>query len=103
LSPLLIEELRLKNVNPHHDISKSDVFSLGMTFLELMTLKDSFECYRFGPNPAIYFDKIQERLQECETLGYSQELVMIVMNMLIEDEDSRPSFIDIYVSFKIYI
>lgn len=38
LSPELIEQLKLNNANPEHDPCKSDIFSLGMCFLEFMTL-----------------------------------------------------------------
>ena len=47
-----------------------------MTFLELMTLKNSFECYSFNlKNPKILENVIEERLIEASNNGYSADLL----------------------------
>lgn len=54
-----------------------------MTLLELMTLKNSFECYSLNlKNPKILENIIEERLIEASNNGYSEDLISIVKNML---------------------
>ncbi|CAD8046608.1 unnamed protein product [Paramecium primaurelia] len=78
LSPELIEQLKLNNINPVHNPSKSDIFSLGMTMLELKTLKSSFDCYSFNSNPPQLHGKlIEERMKESIMNGYSDDLIKI--------------------------
>ncbi|CAD8049296.1 unnamed protein product [Paramecium sonneborni] len=96
LSPELIEQLRLKNINPVHDPSKSDIFSLGMTLLEFMTLKSSFDCYSFNTNPPQLNDQlIEERLQESIMNGYSDDLIKLTKNMLQRDMHYRVGIRDV--------
>ncbi|CAD8133726.1 unnamed protein product [Paramecium octaurelia] len=96
LSPELIEQLRLNNINPVHNPSKSDVFSLGMTMLELMTLKSSFDCYSFDSNPPQLHDRIiEERLQESIMNGYSEDLIKLTKNMLHRDMNYRIGIKDV--------
>ncbi|CAD8056460.1 unnamed protein product [Paramecium sonneborni] len=102
LSPQQIDGLRQKLEIPIHDIQKSDVFSLGMTFLELMTLKDSFECYNYDLNNPYIKDQIfQERQMEIQNIGYSTELVGIVLTMLQIEEIDRPTFLELLNSNEI--
>lgn len=69
-----------------------------MTLLELMTLKNSFECYSLNlKNPKILENIIEERLIEASNNGYSEDLISIVKNMLQKDENYRVSFSDILV------
>ncbi|CAD8050470.1 unnamed protein product [Paramecium sonneborni] len=96
LSPELIEQLKLKNINPVHDPSKSDIFSLGMTMLEFMTLKSSFDCYSFNSNPPQLNDQlIEERLQESIMNGYSDDLIKLTKNMLQRNMNYRVGIRDI--------
>ncbi|CAK88217.1 unnamed protein product (macronuclear) [Paramecium tetraurelia] len=102
LSPQQMEGLKQKLEIPIHDIQKSDVFSLGMTFLELMTLKDSFECYNYDlHNPYIKEQIFQERQLEVQHIGYSTDLVRIVLTMLQYEEIDRPTFLELLNSHEV--
>ncbi|CAD8143047.1 unnamed protein product [Paramecium pentaurelia] len=96
LSPELIEQLKLNNINPVHDPSKSDIFSLGMTMLEQMTLKSSFDCYSFNSNtPQLHGKLIEERMKESIMNGFSNDLIKITKNMLHQDIHYRVGIKDI--------
>ena len=68
---------------------KTDVFSLGVTMFYLMT-------YEF---PYIYNDNDKKRIKADTFINpnkYNQQLINIVMSMLEENQNDRPSIQDIY-------
>ena len=63
LSPKLINSLDKGVLKPKHDIFKSDTFSLGMTLLEVATLKPAKACYDLNLFQ-LKEDEIESRIQE---------------------------------------
>ena len=72
---------------------KSDVFSLGMVFLEVGCLKDSLDLYDFQ-KIIINKQMLNERLTFL-TQFYSREVVNIINMMLEFDDKKRPDFIQL--------
>lgn len=63
LSPLQLQSLRNREVEPDHDKYKSDVFNLGMTILETADLAPPFYCYDF--------QKLEINLQKLEVIYFN--------------------------------
>ena len=86
LSPLLRKALMDRQFRIVHNVYKSDVFSLGLTFLTLMTLD----------YPHL-FTNVQLSREEIEalvvSLRYSEELRRVVMWMVEPEEGSRCDFV----------
>lgn len=80
-----------KNINPIYDF-KADIYSLGITMFKLMTF-----CYPISlKNRDIsinYADKIDPKI-------YNQNLINIVIMMLQEDPNKRPTCEEIYYSLE---
>ena len=90
LSPLLLSELSKGVLNPDHNPFKSDIYSLGMTILEMATLEKSRECYNFS-NYSINEQLLNSRLSSVQT-RYSSQLAQVLRRMLSYDENLRPNF-----------
>ncbi|CAG9318047.1 unnamed protein product [Blepharisma stoltei] len=69
-----------------HDPIKSDVYSLGLTFLYMASLKDLSDLTDLRNQEF----KVRERIQE---IGYSNRIKEMLTSMLIFDEDKRPDFV----------
>lgn len=86
LSPLLRKALMDRQFRVVHNVYKSDVFSLGLTFLTIMILDYPQQ-----------FTKVQLTREEIEalvvSLRYSEELRRVVMWMVEPDEGSRCDFV----------
>lgn len=90
LSPSQLANLRKGNYSgSNEDKYKNQVFSLGMTAMEAMLLRNSFECYDLNLLKVLE-PKIKERMAEVKGL-YSQNLVNLLGDMLLIDEAKRPS------------
>lgn len=77
----------------HHNKYKSDIFSLGMTMLELATLKKVYDVYDWNKFE-INFGKIAHTLDELtHDKKYSPTLVQTIRYMLNADEELRPNFL----------
>ncbi|CAG9318005.1 unnamed protein product [Blepharisma stoltei] len=76
----------LGNGVAQHDPIKSDVYSLGLTFLYMASLKDLPDLTDLRNQEF----KVRERIQE---IGYSDVIKEILTRMLIFDEDRRPDFV----------
>lgn len=104
LSPAQLTNLRKGNYSGSNENKyKNQIFSLGMTVMEAMILRNSFECYDLNLLK-ILEPKIKERAIEMRA-HYSQNLVSLVLDMLTIDEAQRPSIAQIlnYPAIKPYI
>jgi len=45
LSPILISSLQRREMNPSHNVFKSDIYSFGMTILEMCSMIESSNYY----------------------------------------------------------
>eukprot|EP01017_Pseudomicrothorax_dubius_P040086 TRINITY_DN6228_c0_g1_i1.p1 TRINITY_DN6228_c0_g1~~TRINITY_DN6228_c0_g1_i1.p1 ORF type:complete len:466 (+),score=55.72 TRINITY_DN6228_c0_g1_i1:58-1455(+) len=97
MSPNLFEgvkEMEQGAFISHHDVFKSDVFSLGMVFLEAATLSSTADCYNYS-ECKINENGIQNRLQSVVD-NYSTSLAKFIMSMLMFKESERPDFIALH-------
>ena len=93
MSPILFNSLK-KNINKtKHNCFKSDVFSLGMSMLLCATL--SFEIlYELRKNANL--NSVKEMIAEnMKSNGYSYKLILFLFEMLKDNEEKRPDFIDL--------
>lgn len=81
LSPIQLTNLRKGNYSGSNENKyKNEIFSLGMTVMEAMLLRNSFECYDLNLLK-ILEPKIKEKLLQMKGL-YSQNLITLVSDML---------------------
>ena len=80
------EILHKGNVGVRHDMYKSDVFSLGLTFLRMASLR-TIRGLNAGDQ-----GNIDGRIGE---VGYSPRMQLFLRTMLSIDEGSRPDFIEL--------
>ncbi|OMJ75761.1 hypothetical protein SteCoe_25027 [Stentor coeruleus] len=97
LSPLLrqayITFLSGSSINLQHDPFKSDVYSLGLTFLYMASLRECSDLL----NLANLMEKTRQRIDE---LNWYPNLQPILRKMLTYSESDRESFKSIYQSLK---
>eukprot|EP00825_Cyclidium_porcatum_P019734 TRINITY_DN2249_c0_g1_i3.p1 TRINITY_DN2249_c0_g1~~TRINITY_DN2249_c0_g1_i3.p1 ORF type:complete len:424 (+),score=55.34 TRINITY_DN2249_c0_g1_i3:76-1347(+) len=93
LSPQQLEALSRREMHPAANPSKSDVFSLGMTMLEVCSLFTSRSCYDFQTFK-INWVVVDQLFQTCRQ-RYSLFLMNVIQEMLNEDENQRISFLEI--------
>lgn len=94
LSPALLTALIKGDQKPTHDFWKSDIYSLGMTMLEVMTLNSCLMCYDWN-NFKVQHPMIDSLISDARS-RYSQFLCGLIKDMLLEDEPLRPCFEDIH-------
>ncbi|KRW99514.1 Protein kinase-like domain [Pseudocohnilembus persalinus] len=88
LAPELVQCIRVQEqLHTGYNFFKSDVFSAGMTILELCTLEDSGDCYDLD-NKTIKYDIVQERMIKVQE-RYSNKLVNILSKFLEPDFKQR--------------
>lgn len=78
---------------PNHDPFKSDVFCLGISFLEMITLKSSSSIFDFQKH-LIFDDEIISTINEIKEM-YSTGLGNFIQNMLYINEEKRKNFIEL--------
>lgn len=95
-SPLLNNAYRefLAGNNPgarvNHNPYKSDVYSLGLTFYSICSLRTPNGLNEYG-------DGLQEKVtKEISALSYGQPVKQILTRMLTVREEARPDFIELY-------
>ncbi|KRX04683.1 Protein kinase-like domain [Pseudocohnilembus persalinus] len=93
LSPQLMKALQNREIQPTHNQVKSDVFSLGMTMLEVCCLYTARSCYDYGQYQIIR-PVIDDLLQRSRG-RYSNFLINILSEMVLENEGQRPSFLEL--------
>lgn len=79
---------------PVHNPYKSDVWSIGLTILEMASLLSIDDCYNWD-DCTISYTVIQELLSRVQQ-KYSYELVKLIKSLLEEDENIRPDFTVLY-------
>ena len=98
LSPALMKNLKREEINPIHNVYRSDVFSLGMIILYAGLMKNPISLYDFEKYQ-IKINELKEWIEEFKG-KYSQQLTNLVQDMLIFDEDNRPDFIKLKEKLK---
>ncbi|KRW98280.1 Protein kinase-like domain [Pseudocohnilembus persalinus] len=93
ISPELMNYLKHKDQDPDYNEFKSDVWSLGMTMLEICTLNPSIQCYDYE-SFNISFQVIQNLLSRAGQF-YSFQTIARIKSLLIEDERLRPDFLQL--------
>ena len=88
MSPILYQSMLNHSFNCYHDPFKSDVYSLGISFLFIATL-DFNILMNFRNIDA--FSK-NSFIMNCLSNRYSQRFINILSSMLKEDENQRPYF-----------
>jgi serine/threonine protein kinase len=77
----------IPNGKIHHDSFKSDVFSLGLTFLSMAKLEPTIE-----PNASFVQEKVYSSV---DLITYSDAVKQMLKWMLTFDETQRPDFLSI--------
>lgn len=88
-----LKALKENEWQPNHDPFKSDVFCLGVTFLEMITLKNSNKIFEFEKH-LIFDDEIISKINEIKD-RYSIGLGNFIQNMLYINEEKRKNFIEL--------
>ncbi|CAD8190972.1 unnamed protein product [Paramecium octaurelia] len=89
LSPEQLQFLKQKVLRPTYDMNKSDVFSIGLTALQMTTLKSINDIYDY-PHYLINTEKLDTYIREMKTL-YSEQLCSIVCQLLQLAPETRPN------------
>lgn len=88
LSPALFYNLKHKAMNPKHDRQQSEVWSIGMLAMCYAGAQD-FELFYDTENYRIRYDFIKRNFDRLQKMGFSDELVHVLSNMLEETELKR--------------
>ena len=91
LTPIEFAALGKNAPEPVHDRYKADVFSLGMTLLELGTFKRSASIYDWN-NYTLNMNTLSDRLMELRG-RYSSHIYELIREMLRFEDRNRPDFI----------
>lgn len=104
LSPILIDALKERELNPRHDKVKSDIFSLGITILCAATntslnhyydwvskrVRMAYRDLQEAPVPGSIKNTVDDDLDRMQNIiGYSPQLVNLLRSMLYENESRR--------------
>jgi serine/threonine protein kinase len=104
LSPILIDSLKERELNPRHDKVKSDIFSLGITALCAATnnsinhyydwvnkrVRMAYRSIGENPIPGSLKNTVDDDLDRMQNIiGYSPQLVNTIRAMLHENESQR--------------
>ena len=90
LSPISMLERRKKKIISQNGY-KADVFSLGMTFIEMATLEKISQCYDWE-KCEINLNMLEDRLIEIKR-RYSERIYLIIREMIRFNEEERPDFL----------
>ncbi|CAD8083713.1 unnamed protein product [Paramecium sonneborni] len=94
LSPLLTKAVYENNYMPSHNLFKSDVYTLGMIFLQVCLLQPQDNCYDYFEGK-INMQQLVTNIDQARTIYTSSELVEIIEEMLEQIEKDRPDFIQL--------
>lgn len=86
------------NLRPKHNVFKSDVFSLGVCFINVVLLESCDDLYNFNKytiNEMVLEDKIEKM-----KIQYPLELIKVIQEMVILDEKNRPDFNVLMIIFE---
>ncbi|CAD8133582.1 unnamed protein product [Paramecium pentaurelia] len=93
LSPILTKAVYESNHMPQHNLFKSDVYTLGMIFLQVCLLQPQDNCYDYFEGK-INMQQLFTNIEQARTI-YTSELVEIIEEMLEQVENDRPDFIQL--------
>ena len=91
LSPLLRNALTSNMRAVQHNAYKSDVYSLGLTLLHMAKLNPPVEVMVGDPQM-----RVARMEQTIASLNYSQSLQYLLRCMLADEEDVRPTFVEVW-------
>jgi serine/threonine protein kinase len=91
LSPLLRNALTSNMRAVQHNAYKSDVYSLGLTFLHMAKLSPPVEVMVGDPQM-----RAARMEQTIASLNYSESLQYLLRCMLADEEDVRPTFVEVW-------
>ena len=91
LSPLLRQAMLTNQREIQHNVYKSDVYSLGLTLLHMITLEPPVQV--MVGNRDMRVNAIQGMMAG---IGCSLEMQYLLKCMLEEEEDWRPTFVDVW-------
>lgn len=101
LSPHLLDQLKVKAVNPSYNPSKEESWALGMTSLCAATNTKLDDYYDWSV-PALKWDVVQHNLSSVEG-RYSKQAHGFIESCLEESEERRPCLEDHERFFKPYL
>ena len=90
LSPQLIKPYITKAMEPVYSVEKNDVWAIGVTMVCAATVSNFRDLYDFTYGN-ILMEKINERLEVMQKMGYSAYFVKCIANMLNPNEEYRPA------------
>ena len=91
ISPQLIKPYVTKTIDPSFNMEKNDVWAIGITMVCSATISNFRDFYDLTYGN-ILMDKINEKLDQMQRMGYSAYFVKCMANMLNPNEDYRPAF-----------
>ncbi|KRX09751.1 Protein kinase-like domain [Pseudocohnilembus persalinus] len=100
ISPKLLDGIQQQNLNVEHNVYKSDVYSLGMVILEMLNQNYLDQCFDYESGEFNYgefhplFDEIIKNIQ-------NKNLVSFIQQMIEQDEDLRPDFVNLEQQIQI--
>lgn len=94
LSPELMAAYARRDPNPAYDVYRADVYSLGMTLLHCVSLRDPETSYYGWATSTVSQGTIKQALIEARK-KYSEELVNLISIMLEANPASRPDFLSV--------
>ncbi|CAD8044039.1 unnamed protein product [Paramecium primaurelia] len=106
LSPILLKQYKELIMVPTHDPYKSDIYSLGLTVLSVILMEEVYDCFDYVDG-IVLTHSLEQKFIRIKQMGYSQILIEFIKQLLLFDEQERPSwqmlkeFIDKYRD-KIY-
>ena len=87
LSPALMDNLRMKNLNPKHDEQKSQIFTLGMIILKMGVLQDMRNLYNYQEGE-INIKELKRRIKDFQS-QYSKKITTFMKKCLVLEEKDR--------------
>lgn len=91
ISPQLVKPYVTKAFEPGINVEKNDVWAIGITMVCAATISNFRDFYDFTYGN-ILMDKINEKLDVMQRMGYTAYFVKCMANMLNPNEDYRPAF-----------
>ncbi|CAD8135466.1 unnamed protein product [Paramecium octaurelia] len=91
LSPILLKQYKDLIMSPTHDPYKSDIYSLGLTVLSVILLEEVYDCFDYVEG-IVLTDILEQKFIRIKQMGFSQILIEFIKQLLLLDEQERPSW-----------